>query len=371
MGVDHLLLSELRKDRERYLGTPGLADMGRVLEESLRRVGYEVERQPVEYTAWHLDSVPRLELLGHEGPPRIPSRAMIYSPSVEVSGPVTYAGRQKLIGVFNWRHFHLRGSGGEVVANLVAADSGPCLPLSHQGPEGQLPTVIMGARDGDLLESILEKGDLYVRLSLSSHFSPGKTFDNVVGTLHGGCSSGREVLICAHYDTMYRSPGANDNGSGLLCALRLAERLAETGLAHDTCIRIVFFGGEEMCQLGSRDYLQRRMAAGTHGSINLVLNLDMVGRGEYFWPWVDESTQGALEEALESTPCQYPVEMLNPPLAGDHYPFFEEGISAACFIWWPDPDYHQPGDTSAKLDHGKVNYTALLAVSFITGFMGR
>lgn len=370
MGVDDLLLDELRKDRVRYLADPGFTDMGHVLEECLRLSGYEVQRQSVAYTGWNLESPPRLELLGHEGPPKIPSRAMIYSPSINAAGGVTYVGRQELIGVFNWRHFQLRESSGELAAQVVAADSGPCIPLSHQSPEGQVPTVIIGARDGNLLQSILDSGDLYARLSLSSTFSPGMAFDNIIGTLRRG-SSDREIIVCAHYDTMYGSPGANDNGSGLLCAARLARRLAATDLPGDTCIRIIFFGGEEMCQLGSRDYLARRKAGGTDGSIDLVLNLDMVGRGDFFWPWVDDSTQGALEQALQAEPCPHPVEILNPPLAGDHYPFHEEGISTACFIWWPDPDYHQPGDTYDRLDTSRIDYTASLAERFIGGFLGR
>lgn len=48
---------------------------------------------------------------------------------------------------------------------------------------------------------------------------------NVIATLHGNDSSSNAIfIICAHYDTVENSPGANDDGSGVVAILSIAEK---------------------------------------------------------------------------------------------------------------------------------------------------
>jgi len=51
------------------------------------------------------------------------------------------------------------------------------------------------------------------------------------------------VLIGAHYDSVFGSPGANDNGSGVAALLALAHRLSS--LPNDKTLRLVAFVNEE------------------------------------------------------------------------------------------------------------------------------
>ena len=49
-----------------------------------------------------------------------------------------------------------------------------------------------------------------------------------------GGSTPEIILIGAHYDSVFGSPGANDNGSGVAAMLALARRFAgKTGKTHD------------------------------------------------------------------------------------------------------------------------------------------
>ena len=92
---------------------------------------------------------------------------------------------------------------------------------------------------------------------------------NVIGTI-GGRDPGRTpVLLSAHYDTVPGSPGADDNGSGVVAVLEAARVLAGAGL--DAPIEIALFDLEELGLLGSRHH------ATVTSPAQSGFNLDMVG----------------------------------------------------------------------------------------------
>jgi hypothetical protein len=71
----------------------------------------------------------------------------------------------------------------------------------------------------------------------------GVTFKNVEGTLSGSTNRKDILIVCAHYDTVFGAPGANDNGSGCASVVELARLLAYT--KPKCTIRFVLFGTEE------------------------------------------------------------------------------------------------------------------------------
>ena len=93
----------------------------------------------------------------------------------------------------------------------------------------------------------------------------------------------RRVVVGAHYDSIARSPGADDNGSGTVMLLELARRLAESPI-EGLEVTIVLFGAEEILagysrndhHYGSRQMADELMAA----AVTLpdeMLSVDMVG----------------------------------------------------------------------------------------------
>lgn len=93
-----------------------------------------------------------------------------------------------------------------------------------------------------------------------------------------GARQGAWVVVGAHYDTARGSPGANDDGSGVVLLLELARRLhsdrAEVGL------RLVFFANEEPPHfrtdtMGSRVHARRAAERGE--TIVAMLSLETMG----------------------------------------------------------------------------------------------
>lgn len=78
---------------------------------------------------------------------------------------------------------------------------------------------------------------------------------------------GPSLVIGAHYDSAFTSPGANDNGSGVAALLELARLLADLQAETGFPIRLVFFANEEPPffkteRMGSRVYAERLRASG-------------------------------------------------------------------------------------------------------------
>jgi len=100
---------------------------------------------------------------------------------------------------------------------------------------------------------------------------------NVIATLPGkDYSSNAIIILCAHYDTVKNSPGANDDGSGVVAVLTIAEILSKYTFNHT--IKFITFSGEEVGTYGSFTYARDSYKNGDN--IFAVLNLDIIGYAE-------------------------------------------------------------------------------------------
>jgi len=100
----------------------------------------------------------------------------------------------------------------------------------------------------------------------------GEEIANVVGMLPSAdLNNQSKIVVCAHFDTVADSPGADDNGSGTALLLEVAKVLA---LFRFGCtIEFVAFNAEEEGLWGSKYYTQQAVEAGE--DILLVINIDM------------------------------------------------------------------------------------------------
>ena len=86
------------------------------------------------------------------------------------------------------------------------------------------------------------------------------------------------IVIGAHYDSVFGSPGANDNGSGVAAVLALARRFASANPKHT--LRFVAFVNEEppyflSGEMGSLVYARRCKQRGD--KISAMISLETIG----------------------------------------------------------------------------------------------
>ncbi len=106
----------------------------------------------------------------------------------------------------------------------------------------------------------------------------GVSCSNVEITRPGDRHPDEILLIGAHYDSVFGSPGANDNGSGIAALLEMARGFAAA--AADRTLRLVAFVNEEPPfsfgeHMGSMRYA--RAARDRGDAIQLMLSLETIG----------------------------------------------------------------------------------------------
>ena len=104
----------------------------------------------------------------------------------------------------------------------------------------------------------------------------GRACHNIEAEIRG--AHPQIVVIGAHYDSVFGSPGANDNGSGVAAILALARRFA--GKPTGQTLRFVAFVNEEPPyfqteQMGSFVYARRCKARGDQ--ISAMISLETIG----------------------------------------------------------------------------------------------
>jgi Zn-dependent M28 family amino/carboxypeptidase len=196
------------------------------------------------------------------------------------------------------------------------------------------------------------------------------------------------ILIGAHYDSVFGSPGANDNGSGVAVLLELSRALAKSRLAKT--VRFVAFVNEEPPFYHSKDrgsLIYAREARRKRENIAGVIVLETIGcfkddphsqdyppLVKYFYPdtanfiaFVSNiRSRGWLKQVTESfrASTDFPVERLAifPPIApgvswSDHSSFWKFGyraLMATDTAFYRYPYYHTPQDTPEKLNYAAM-----------------
>ncbi len=162
-----------------------------------------------------------------------------------------------------------------------------------------------------------------------------------------------QVLIGAHYDTVRTSPGADDNGSGVIGLLELARRLDRDPIAGLT-VTVVFFGAEERTfgMTPEDHHYGSRLRGATLENANQLpdwmISLDMVG-GTHPLTGVsltgtDQSAVDVIVTAGESIGLE--VERLERGEISDHATFAKLGVPSV-FVWRPgNPGYHTEEDAA-------------------------
>ena len=102
----------------------------------------------------------------------------------------------------------------------------------------------------------------------------GASFANIEVRQEGTHAMSPIILVTAHYDSVRHSPGADDNGSGVMIAMDVAKRLSTRKLHAE--VRFVWLDGEEIGILGAQDYLLG-LSDEEKSRILGVINLECVG----------------------------------------------------------------------------------------------
>ena len=186
---------------------------------------------------------------------------------------------------------------------------------------------------------------------------------NVAAYINNGAAN--TIVIGAHYDHLgYNEDknaldtghvihnGADDNASGTAALLEIARLLQQKSPVHNNYL-FLHFSGEELGLLGSKYWIENPTMS---GSINYMINMDMVGRYDTSHKltvggYGTSSRWSGIWKAI-STPLVVKFDSTGSG-PSDHASFYRAGIPVQFFFTGSHPDYHKASD-----DADKINYEA-------------
>lgn len=156
-------------------------------------------------------------------------------------------------------------------------------------------------------------------------------------------NSSNHLLLTAHTNKYFSSPGANDNASGVAVLLEVIKHLKLMNLKKDTGIKVVFFDLEDGLAIldGSSYFVSHTDVS----QISFVLNLDGVGMGNAVTisPKITSSTSSDYVDFFLRCLDKMSVRHFSfdlPPLMGEyHMPFIKRSVTAISLNVMPEHDF--------------------------------
>ena len=201
--------------------------------------------------------------------------------------------------------------------------------------------------------------------------------ENVVAVIEGSEKPNEYIVISSHLDhegekngVIYN--GADDNGSGTIGVLKIAEAFQKAVLSGYRPKRSIVFlhlTGEEKGLLGSKYYTDNPLYPLENTMVNL--NIDMIGRIDpkhvnneerYIYLIGTNLLSSELHEISESTNknttklyLDYKYNYIDQSeciyYRSDHFHFVKNNIPAIFYFNGVHEDYHKPTDTADKIEY--------------------
>lgn len=314
--------------------------------------------------------------------------------------PVTYARQSGAAAVVLVASPQLQGAWGQVRQFLSRGNMYPEKLRKDTGnTENALPVFLVSEKTGDALFAG-ESGNktsaapfaINKTVSLTaSTKAETKWTQNVVAVWEGRdpVLKNEYVAVGAHYDhvgTNQNAPGpdkiwngADDDGSGTVAVLSIAEALANAKTRPKRSVLFVWHAGEEKGLWGSEYF--NKFPTVDLAKVVAQLNIDMIGRSkkagdsnpknkeltgeneiyvigsEMMSTTLGAITKGANSGFLNLT-YNYKYDDPKDPnrffFRSDHFHYALKGIPIAFWFDGVHEDYHQPGDHADKIDYEKM-----------------
>ena len=133
--------------------------------------------------------------------------------------------------------------------------------LTHYAGAGpRIPAAAVSNADADLLERLLSRGPVTVRLVLGCRPLPPAASANVIGEVPGRERPDEVVVVSGHLDSWDLGTGAVDDAAGCGIVIETARLIAGMERRPRRTIRVVLFANEESGVAGGRGYAERHSA---------------------------------------------------------------------------------------------------------------
>ncbi|MBT4497888.1 MAG: M28 family peptidase [Gemmatimonadetes bacterium] len=338
----------------RLAGTAGERQAADFIEEEFGRIFPEVRRHEYRFLGWRPGDEGMLEINGETHATRL-GIACPSTPEGGVSGRLRPMG-PSIYGIWE------EGAAGPAAHIMAYSGHSECAIPLLWNPYASIPAGIVGGGMRDRLQAAERDGEK-VTFSCRTEFLPGCPSWNVEGIIPG--DRGRHVIVVAHYDTVYVSPGANDNAASAACLPALGQLLMEMSGRNCPTLHFLATGGEEIDLQGARCYVRDLVWKGEGGQVVLALNFDSLTWGNQVKVGVAppaEAMLPILDEAFAAVQLSvYHGSYEREGLYGgvDSAPFHQAGLPTLNINTAGDAEttalWHTPEDTENRVVWSRVD----------------
>jgi len=210
-------------------------------------------------------------------------------------------------------------------------------------------------------------GDSLRALGLQPAEHTYATGANVYARLDSTTGNTEQVVLGAHFDSVVRSPGANDNATGVAVVLGAGRALGRLG-CRSRPVLLVFLDEEESGLVGAKAFARKLMMDGTPvHSVHTADQLGWDGNGDRLIELErpDPGLRPLYEAAQRALGLTFPL-VTTTTGGSDHVAFRPAfravGITEGYASGDTTPQRHTPGDTPATVDLAYLGQaTALVA----------
>jgi len=341
----------------RPAGTEAAARAADLVADAFGELGLEPRFQEFELLGYDADE-PELEVEGE----RWAAGPCMYAHGFDGTGTVRRIGASPSpVGGGKLPSFAVVNASGREAARLVTSpfSTGAIPFMSAHVHITTPPTAFVSRADAERLQD-----GMRVRLKVGGRFVPGRRERNVIADLCGRGDG--HVIVSAHYDSVWRGPGAIDNATGVEGMRRVAEALRGRELARG--VRFVAFAAEEIKLTGSRYYVDEAALREELDDVKGVVNLDCIGRGEKLELLASpDELRGRGVEAARQLGLLDRYELETGPATGgvDSHWFAERKVPAATILHFPYDEYHLPAEAPELVDPQLMDDAVALALALV------
>lgn len=320
--------------------------------------------QSYDFLGWFLKGKNKIKILSPHIKKDIDFNVFMYSKPIEqkVIGNIEKFGilKQDTNGTdkqSGMPKFILKSDRGLEIANIYANTNINCkkaVPLANPYNSNiffNIPSIVIGLEDYNFILGLLNKNKI---VKISFHYEAEYNYNsktkNIISKIKG--NSNKSIVIGAHYDSAFGTPGAIDNCSGVQCLYNLAKYFSEKKLKK-TFIFIAL-SAEESGHLGSKYYINRLKEQDFLKNIDCFICIDGIEETKKLlilanpFNLAKDMYNEILKFKLSKFFKKENIIPMLPLNLSDSWEFYLEGIPTIFLEHTPSMVWHLPQDNTYK-----------------------
>lgn len=258
----------------------------------------------------------------------------------EFSGELRKIGYNIVWNMYYWDRYGVFNN-NKLVAYVSGRPQGRLISQTLIEGNSELPHFIVDSTDNNMIKNLLDAGNKITVEGMANTYTDSNMRGcNIVLPLYADVENAKTIIVCAHYDTMYNTKGAFDNGSGTVITVELAKIFSKKPLKKNI---IFLLTDAEECRLEGAKAFAKTV---NPQDIDYLVNVDGAGRGDVLeiWCGYEPFERELIEFLLYDNTFSEKVYKNPPPPGSDHVPFYQMGIDC-CELTVNDQDLlHMPED---------------------------